>query len=366
MSGFKRAANCIDIGLVNNMPSAALEATERQFRTLLDTAADDIRVRLRLFALPEVPRTDSGQRHVNSCYSDINDLWDSHLDGLIVTGTEPRTRNLTEEPYWGSLTRLVDWAELHTHSTIWSCLAAHAAVLHTDGISRCRLSVKRFGVFDCARASEHSLTASAPAHLQMPHSRWNEVPEDALTTCGYRILTRSKDAGADAFIKRRRSLFVFFQGHPEYEADTLFLEYRRDVRRFLTRETESYPPMPQGYFNAGIVDALTALQERALSDRRQELLADLPTALVSGRVRNTWRFGAVCIYRNWLRYLCAKRDRRLEVSQGPTEYTGISYATPVAPQKMRALQTLETERGAVREILGSRQIGGGIQRRESY
>jgi hypothetical protein len=124
--------------------------------------------------------------------------------------------------------------------------------------------------------------------------------------------------------------------------------------------------MPQGYFNAGIVDALTALQERALSDRRQELLADLPTALVSGRVRNTWRFGAVCIYRNWLRYLCAKRDRRLEVSQGPTEYTGISYATPVAPQKMRALQTLETERGAVREILGSRQIGGGIQRRESY
>jgi len=39
-------ANCIDIGLVNNMPDAALKATERQFLTLLDAAADGMVVRL--------------------------------------------------------------------------------------------------------------------------------------------------------------------------------------------------------------------------------------------------------------------------------------------------------------------------------
>src|SRR5436309_15346953 len=76
--------NCIDIGLINNMPGASLEATERQFRSQLDAAADGIVVRLALYALPEVPRTDVGRRHVSSFYSDISDLWDSHLDGLIV------------------------------------------------------------------------------------------------------------------------------------------------------------------------------------------------------------------------------------------------------------------------------------------
>src|SRR5437879_2712499 len=93
--------NCIDIGLINNMPSAALEATERQFRAQLDAAADGIVVRLRLYALPDVRRIDLHQRHVGSFCSDISDLWDSHLDGLIVTGTEPRATNLMDEPYWG-------------------------------------------------------------------------------------------------------------------------------------------------------------------------------------------------------------------------------------------------------------------------
>src|SRR2546425_12339871 len=88
--------NCINIGLVNNMPDAALEATERQFLALLDAAADGIVVRLTAYALPDVPRSDLGHRHVSRFYSSIGDLWDSHLDGLIVTGTEPRAQNLME------------------------------------------------------------------------------------------------------------------------------------------------------------------------------------------------------------------------------------------------------------------------------
>jgi homoserine O-succinyltransferase len=40
--------NCIEIGLVNNMPDAALEATERQFVELIRAATTDAVVRLRL------------------------------------------------------------------------------------------------------------------------------------------------------------------------------------------------------------------------------------------------------------------------------------------------------------------------------
>src|SRR5207253_785601 len=140
------------------------------------------------------------------------------------------------------------------------------------GIVRRQLDGKRFGVFECARVSDHPLTASTPPRLQMPHSRWNEVPEEALIACGYRVLTRSAGAGVDLFVKQRRSLFVFFQGHPEYEPVTLLLEYRRDIGRFLRRERETYPTMPEGYFDDDTVGALTRLRERALSDRREELL----------------------------------------------------------------------------------------------
>jgi homoserine O-succinyltransferase/O-acetyltransferase len=299
----------LTIGLVNNMPDAALQATERQFAALLGAAADDLAVRVRLFALPEVPRTEWGYQYVRRFYAGLDDLWDSRLDGLIVTGTEPRSADLKAEPYWGSLTRVLDWAERNTHSAVWSCLATHAALLHLDGIDRRPLGDKRFGVFDCARVTDHPLLAGAPPSLRMPHSRWNDIPEDALASSGYRVLTRSPEAGVDAFVKEGRSLFVFFQGHPEYDAHTLMLEYRRDIKRFLLRERDTYPTMPRGYFDGATVEALTALHARALADRREETLSDFPTALATGTVTNTWHATATHIYGNWLRYMCAQKAR---------------------------------------------------------
>jgi homoserine O-succinyltransferase/O-acetyltransferase len=301
---------CINIGLINNMPDAALDATVRQFRALLGAAADDMVVRLILYTLPEVPRTEFGRRQVSG-YSDIRDLWDSQLDGLIVTGAEPLAADLKDEPFWGSLTRVLEWAERHTYSTVLSCLAAHAGILHIDGIVRRPLGDKRFGVFECVRVSDHPLTAAAPTRLRMPHSRWNEIPEEALLACGYRVLTRSDDAGVDAFVKQRKSLFVFFQGHPEYDAITLLLEYRRDIGRFLRGERDIYPPMPQGYFDEATIDALTALRERALSDRREELLAEFPLAMAAAKVTNNWRSTAEGLYRNWLQHICAEKKHRL-------------------------------------------------------
>jgi homoserine O-succinyltransferase len=296
----------LDIALINNMPDAALDATERQFRALLSAAADHLAVHLTLYTLPEVPRTDFGRRQVRT-YSNLDELWDRHHDGLIVTGAEPRATDLRDEPFWGSLTRVLEWAERHTQSTILSCLAAHAGILYNDGIVRRTLGDKRFGVFECERVSDHPLTASAPDRLRIPHSRWNEIPEEALLACGYRVLTRSEDAGVDAFVKQRRSLFVFFQGHPEYEAITLLLEYRRDVGRFLRGERDTYPPVPQGYLDDETVHALATLRERALSDRREEVLAEFPLEMAAGKVTNTWRSTAEGLYRNWLLYILGRK-----------------------------------------------------------
>lgn len=296
------------IGLVNNMPDTALRATERQFRELLATASPHIAVHLRLLALPQIPRSETGRAHVDENYEYIDERWAGDVDGLIVTGTEPRAPALPQEPYWPALTKLIDWAEEHTASTIWSCLAAHAAVLYADGVERRALRQKLSGVFDCEAAAGHALTAGAPRQWRIPHSRYNELREEPLVSRGYRILSRSREAGADMFVKNGKSLFVFLQGHPEYDAGALLREYRRDIGRFLVGERDSYPEMPRGYFEADTAATLMAFRRRVLQERRIDLLANFPTAMVERRLVHAWRLPATRLYANWLSYLLAQRS----------------------------------------------------------
>src|SRR6516165_6630930 len=147
--------------------------------------------------------TDRVQPHLKSFYSGLDDLWNDHVDAAIITGTEPRQPDLRQEPYWAELTQIMDWAERNTTSTVLSCLAAHAGVLHSDGIPRHRLNDKRFGVFDSKKIFEHTLTAQLASPVRFPHSRWNEVRADELHACGYAVLTESERAGVDVFVKNK-------------------------------------------------------------------------------------------------------------------------------------------------------------------
>jgi homoserine O-succinyltransferase/O-acetyltransferase len=304
----------IEIGIVNNMPDTALEATERQFIGLLAAASDKTTVRVRLFALPSLPRGETALRYLASHYSGIGELWNARLDGLIVTGTEPRCKDVTEEPYWADFAKLVDWAEHNTPSTVWSCLAAHAAVRHLDGIERQPFERKCFGVFECERTARHPLTAGHPIYVQVPHSRWNGITESALAASCYDVLTRAGEIGPDLFVKQTRSLFIFLQGHPEYEAETLLREYRRDVGRFLRQERPRYPDMPQNYFDEPSVETLEAFRTRALTNPVPELLETFPAVAPQEQVVSSWRRGAVRLYHNWLAAISARRAASARVA----------------------------------------------------
>jgi homoserine O-succinyltransferase len=296
----------IEIGIVNNMPDQALESTERQFIGLLATASENTPMRVKLFSLPGVPRGDAARRYIESQYADIAELWNHRFDGLIVTGTEPRDA-LTAEPYWPDFARLVDWAERNTVSTLWSCLAAHGAVLHLDGVDRRALVDKCFGVFPCERSSDHPLTTALAALLQVPHSRWNDLPESALAACGYDVITRGPEIGADMFVKDFGSLFVFLQGHPEYEASTLLREFRRDVGRFLRGESRNYPALPQRYFDRATAQTLDVFRTQALVDPGESLLESFPATALREELVNSWRVSALRFYRNWLACIAARK-----------------------------------------------------------
>lgn len=303
---------CLRIAFINNMPDSALEDTEVQFFELLDAASGNIPVLLDLYSLPGVPRGERGQQHLNSFYFGANDLLNSRFDAVIMTGTEPRQPNLRNEPYWSVLANVLDWAESNTFSTVLSCLAAHAGVLHSDGIERCPLNDKQFGVFDFAKSANHPLIGGTGQPVRFPHSRWNEVQADALAACGYLVLSQSAEGGVDSFVKKKKqSLFLHFQGHPEYGSQTLLKEYRRDIKRFLKRERETYPSMPRNYFAAAAANLLIDFRDSVLSDRREEMMESFPEAALVGTLHKTWHSSATAIYRNWLEYLLIKKAEAL-------------------------------------------------------
>ncbi|MGA9542292.1 MAG: homoserine O-succinyltransferase [Candidatus Sulfotelmatobacter sp.] len=325
-------ADCVGIAFLNNMPDAALEDTEIQFFELLDAAAGEIPVRLKLHSLSGVPRGERGEQHLNSFYFGTDDLLNSRFDAVIMTGTEPRQPDLRSEPYWSALANVLDWAEGNTVSTILSCLAAHAGVLHSDGIDRHPLSDKQFGVFDFAKAANHQLTASYGESVRFPHSRWNEVRADELTACGYRVLTQSSEGGVDSFVKnKKRSLFLHFQGHPEYGAQTLLKEYRRDIKRFLRAERETYPSMPKGYFDVTAAKLLADFRDTALYDRKEEVMESFPEAALVGDLKSTWRSSAISIYRNWLQYVVSNQAEA-------TAFPAIAVLHDSSPRKRSALR----------------------------
>ena len=124
-----------------------------------------------------------------------------------------------------------------------------------------------------------------------------------------RVLTQSAEGGVDSFVKKKkRSLFVHFQGHPEYGAQTLLKEYRRDIKRFLKKERETYPSMPKGYFDPASARLLADFREAVLSDQREELMGGFPEASLAGTLQKTWHSSATTIYRNWLYYVVSKKS----------------------------------------------------------
>ncbi|MGH6889463.1 MAG: homoserine O-acetyltransferase/O-succinyltransferase family protein [Rhizomicrobium sp.] len=306
---------CIELGLVNNMPDAALERTERQFFHLLGAAARNLLVRVSFFSLSGLVRDTAGRDHLErNSYRGSSTIESAGLDALIVTGTEPHAPDLRLEPYWSELAALFDWIAGDGPSTVFSCLAAHAAVFRYDGIERQPLTEKRFGVFEHVVAGHDVLTGNLPQPVHVVHSRWNEVGESALACSGYRILTWAPEAGVDMFLRRGRNDLLFCQGHPEYDPANPVREYHRDVRRFLAGERDAFPTFPRNYFSPAETLALEHFRERAIRARDASLLAEFPAIRRRPEVR--WQPPAAPVFQAWLRQIVeTKRHRRSRARQ---------------------------------------------------
>ncbi len=297
----------ITVGLVNNMPDSAFVDTEEQFRALVMSGpGGDAAVEFELYTITEIPRSEATTEVIEARYHGLDELWQRPPDALIVTGTEPVQASLSYEPYWPYLAHLLEWAANSVPTTLLSCLASHASVLLFDGIERRPRAVKCSGVFDGALVDRSDpLAAGLPDLVPMPHSRVNDVPEEALERAGYHIVVGSgpsRTGWSVATQQRGEALFVLCQGHPEYSTLSLLREYRRDVRRSLFgRGAVPYPRIPDGYLRPIWATALEEFERYAVpgADPR-ELWEAFPYSPVAATVENTWAASSATLYENWL------------------------------------------------------------------
>jgi homoserine O-succinyltransferase/O-acetyltransferase len=293
----------VRIGLVNNMPDAALDDTEHQFVALLDAAAGERMICLRRYRVDSVVRAEDARAKLQSSHFGVDDLYLDAPDAIIVTGAEPRCSDLRDESYWPDLARLLEWSRASRGSAMLSCLAAHAALLQFDGVTRTPLATKCSGVFRQRVVGGSPLTAGVDA-ASFPHSRNNEVASQTMQARGYDVLL---DGGRHGWTAATRDedgcSFVLLQGHPEYSLDTLLREYRRDLRRYLDGERLDYPDIPAGYLRRPGVVALEDFKSRATSRTRRpsaDVMRGFPFDEAAASVAADWRPSARRLFRNWL------------------------------------------------------------------
>ena len=156
--------------------------------------------------------------------------------------------SLDLEPFWEPLGDVIEWAADNVTSILCSCLATHALVKHLYGIDREPLPEKLWGVYRHRVVDRtHPLTQDVNTRFDAPHSRWNDIPHASWESAGLRVLAESEQAGVHMATSPDGFRIVYFQGHPEYDRNSLLKEYKREVGRFLDDELESPPPYPEHY-----------------------------------------------------------------------------------------------------------------------
>lgn len=292
----------LHIGLLNMMPDAALTATEHQFIRLIGASNQIAQLYVYPFCIPEQERGPKAQAHINEHYFDFSDLREQGLDALIITGANPVSPSLDEEPFWGPLIEIVRWAEQNVASILCSCLATHALLKFDHGVERRRLPQKQWGVYNHQISHpEHPLIWGINTRFDAPHSRYNDISKEQFEQAGLTVLANSDEAGVHLAVSADQVRIIYFQGHPEYDAISLLKEYKRELLRFIDDIRDSAPRFPEHYFSTEAGNIASLFLEQAMSAKASgTALPDFPDAALEQLVDNTWGDTGKAIYNNWL------------------------------------------------------------------
>jgi len=309
----------LHVGLLNMMPDAALAATERQFFRLVGESNAIAQFYMHPFTLADLKRGKDAADYIGQYYETFDQIRDMGLDALIITGANVTEPDLSLEPFWKPLIKVIDWAYENVTSTLCSCLATHAVLQFRYGQKRRALGFKRWGVFSHRVTDrKHPLVADVNTRFDVPHSRFNQVDRSQFEAAGLHVLAESDEAGVHLAVSEDGFRIVFFQGHPEYDTVSLLKEYKREVARFGRGERKDYPPLLDNYFPLRTQAILDEHRDRILEARTKKLSTpDFPESLVAASLDNTWHDTAEAVIDNWIGqvYRITNVDRKIPFQQ---------------------------------------------------
>ncbi|MFP5350337.1 MAG: homoserine O-succinyltransferase [Gammaproteobacteria bacterium] len=310
----------LHIGLLNMMPDAALAATERQFFRLIGESNQIAQFYMHPFTLTQLKRSAEADAYVKQYYETFDDIKRAGLDALIITGANVTQPDLSLEPFWQPLIEVIDWAYANVTSTLCSCLATHAVMQFRYGQKRRHMGFKRWGVYSHRVVDRrHPLVAGVNTRFDVPHSRFNDISRAQFDAAGLKVLVESAEAGVHLAVSEDGFRLVFFQGHPEYDINSLLKEYKREVVRYAKGERLDYPPLVENYFSLRTQAILDEHRERVIAARqRRQPIPELPEGLVAASLDNTWHDSAEAVINNWMGkvYQITNQDRRLPFMLG--------------------------------------------------
>jgi homoserine O-succinyltransferase len=311
----------LHVGLLNMMPDAAIEATERQFFRLVGEANPIAQFFVHPFTLDELPRGAKARAHIEAFYEPFEQIQAEGLDALIITGANVTHTDLSQEPFWEPLIEVVDWAHEHVTSVLCSCLATHAVMhFHHDQARTRREGDKLWGVFSHRVLDRtHPLVNDVNTLFDVPHSRYNQITREQFDAAGIKVLAESDEAGVHLAVSPDGLRVVYFQGHPEYDTISLLKEYKREVLLYAAGKREDYPPFPENYFSLRDRAILEEYRERldaALTERTEA--PEFPETLIAPTLHNTWHDTAEAVVGNWigLVYQVTHEDRKIPFMEG--------------------------------------------------
>jgi len=315
----RQGGRAVHVGLLNMMPDAAFQATEQQFIRLVGSSSQPAQFHVHCVTVEGLTRSDATRAYIARHYEDLASIHAGGLDALMITGANLVNPGLEHQPFYRPLTDVIGWATEHVTSVLCSCLSTHALMKFLHGIDRRPLPAKKWGVYGHeVVAPRHPLLRGIRAPFDVPHSRYNAITREQFEEAGLSILIESAEAGVHAAVSEDQFRRVYFQGHPEYDANSLLKEYKREVLRHFHGERD-LPPFPEHYISGGAASVITRYLEKAHQAHAAHApLPEFPEAEVVAFLDNTWADAARAIFDNWLGlvYQLTNPDRRLPFKDG--------------------------------------------------
>ena len=264
----------LKLAILNIMPTKIV--TETQLLRLLGNTP--LQVDVTFLRTSTHASKNTPLEHLESFYRTFEQIRGQKFDGLIITGAPVERLEFNQVNYWDELKDIMSWSKNNVYSTMHICWGAQAGLYYNYGIEKHVLDKKLSGVFlHQTLGGSQKLIRGYDDYF---YARYTGVKrEDVDKHPELTVLAQSEQAGVYLIIGRN-GREVYIMGHPEYDNDTLALEYRRDLEKGIS------PEIPENYF---------------------------PDGNVNERPLNLWRGHANLLFSNWLNY-CVYQETPYELN----------------------------------------------------